>query len=172
MKTIEQKIILDRLSELNGAKLSGIFREHGNIWFEFEMEYDKTYVLMLQTFFRICRNGIILVTETDKYRDAAGREEFEWDIKGENAFDKWLEENEHEISGQHIIIKTEINNYGDLSVFFDNEMVLTVYSEVTNNVECWRFFEIDDDEKNVLIVNGNSVIYSDYNNGVDSNNEQ
>ncbi len=155
----DKGIILERTKCIINSKLAGIYRKHGDIWFEFEKN-EKTYVLLLQTFFRICNPEGVLVTDTDKYRANGEQEDdFEWDSEGANAFDQWLMQYSSELAGGVFVTETEMNIYGDFIIRFNNDSFLVVYIEVTNDTECWRFFQKDDAEENDLIVFGNFIIH-------------
>lgn len=158
MNTNNRSLIINRTKCLVNSKLTGIYREHGDIWFEFKDETGKIYVLLLQTFFRLCSKDKIIVTDTDKYRCTENDDDFEWDIKGANTFDKWLDRYGSKLIENIFVKRIELNAYGDFTIEFSDNSLLTIYIENTNDTECWRFFEKDDVEENDLIVLGNSII--------------
>lgn len=59
-----------------------------------------------------------------------------------------------------IVREVNITECGDLVIAFDKGITLTVYLEVTNDTECWRFFEKDGDEKYDLVVLGNLNVWN------------
>lgn len=46
----------------------------------------------------------------------------------------------------------EINNFGDLTVYFSNSITLTVYAGTASDEECWRFFEWHGKEEHLVIT--------------------
>lgn len=114
----------------------------------------------MQTLFRLCDNEKILITDTDKYKNfesESNNDLFEWDVHGANIFDKWVASNKNDLLNSLTVQKVKITEFGDLVIIFDKSITLTVYLEVTNDTECWRFFEKGNDEKYDLIVLGNCI---------------
>ena len=156
----ERNYISERLQVLVGNKVADINRNHGDIWIDFVDEHGKCYILLMQTLFRICGNEKILVTDTDKYNKLESESDddlFEWDVNGANIFDKWVASNKNDLLNNLIVQKVKITEFGDLVIIFNKSITLTVYLEVTNNTECWRFFEKGNDEKYDLIVLGDCI---------------
>ena len=56
-----------------------------------------------------------------------------------------------------VVQNVKISEFGDLVISFEKNLILTVYLEVTNETECWRFFEKGNDEKYDLVVLGNGI---------------
>lgn len=157
----ERNYISERLQVLVGNKVADINRNHGDIWIDFVDEHGKCYILLMQTLFRICDNEKILVTDTDKYNKLESESDddlFEWDVNGANIFDKWVASNKNDLLNNLIVQKVKITEFGDLVIIFNKSITLTVYLEVTNNTECWRFFEKGNDEKYDLIVLGDCIL--------------
>lgn len=160
MNKKERNYISERLQVLVGNKVADINRNHGDIWIDFVDEHGKCYILLMQTLFRICGNEKILVTDTDKYNKLESESDddlFEWDFNGANIFDKWVASNKNDLLNNLIVQKVKITEFGDLVIIFNKSITLTVYLEVTNNTECWRFFEKGNDEKYDLIVLGDCI---------------
>ena len=156
----ERNYISERLQVLVGNKVADINRNHGDIWIDFVDEHGKCYILLMQTLVRICDNEKILVTDTDKYNKLESESDddlFEWDVNGANIFDKWVASNKNDLLNNLIVQKVKITEFGDLVIIFNKSITLTVYLEVTNNTECWRFFEKGNDEKYDLIVLGDCI---------------
>lgn len=155
----EKAYIFDKLQILLGTRVTNINRNHGDIWFEFADESGKCYILLMQTLFRLCTDEKILITDTDKYKasDSIDDDAFDWDVQGANIFDKWVISSKNNLLNSLIVKDVGINKFGDLQILFNNNITLTVYLEVTNDNECWRFFEKDCDEKLDLVVLGNCV---------------
>ena len=160
MNKKERNYISEKLQILIGTKISDINRNHGDIWIDFADEHGKCYILLMQTLFRLCDNEKILITDTDKYKNfesESNNDLFEWDVHGANIFDRWVASNKNDLLNSLTVQKVKITEFGDLVIIFDKSITLTVYFEVTNDTECWRFFEKGNDEKYDLIVLGNCI---------------
>lgn len=160
MNKKERNYISEKLQILIGTKISDINRNHGDIWIDFADEHGKCYILLMQTLFRLCDNEKILITDTDKYKNfesESNNDLFEWDVHGANIFDKWVASNKNDLLNSLTVQKVKITEFGDLVIIFDKSITLTVFLEVTNDTECWRFFENGNDEKYDLIVLGNCI---------------
>ncbi len=127
------------ISVLQNLKLKDIHREHEYVAFTFAADDGTGYILMIYTFFRITDGNRILVTETDVFlKDGFDDDldEFEWDEPGANAFDQWLRDGLPGIVGQSVV-SAELNKYNDLILRFSEGVVLSVYSESTEDREYW-----------------------------------
>lgn len=159
MNKKERSYVSERLQILVGTKVTDINREYGDIWIDFTGEHGKCYILLMQTLFRLCDKEKILITDTDKYKNPEPEDNglFEWNVRGANLFDRWLAFHKNELLESLVVQKVEVTEFGDLVILFDRGITLTVYPEVTNGTECWRFFEKDSDEKYDLVVLGNGI---------------
>lgn len=165
----EMDFVNNKLQAIIGTRVAEICRNHGDIWIDFVDELEVHYILLMQTFFRFCDHEKILITDTDKYKPSYSElnnpmfneESFEWDRPGVNKFDEWI----HTCSSifKKLVVKeVNFNLFGDLTICFHNGIFLNVYLEITNDDECWRFFEKDADEKEDIIVLGNTIQCNDY----------
>jgi len=160
MNKKERIYVSEKLQILVGTKIADINRNHGDIWIDFVDENGKCYVLLMQTLFRLYDNKKILITDTDKYKNNESENDddsFEWDVQGANIFDKWISLNKEELLKGLVVQNVKISEFGDLVISFEKNLILTVYLEVTNETECWRFFEKGNDEKYDLVVLGNGI---------------
>lgn len=162
MNKKERDYISQRLQILVGTEVTDIHRAHGDIWIDFTDEHGKCYILLMQTLFRLCNKEKILITDTDKYKSVEAEKDdlFEWDVFGANIFDKWVISNKNDLLKKLIVREVNITEYGDLVIAFDKSITLTVYLEVTNDTECWRFFEKSSDEQYDLVVLGNQKVWN------------
>lgn len=158
----ERDYISQRLQILVGTEVTDIRRAHGVIRIDFTDEHGKCYILLMQTLFRLCNKEKILITDTDKYKSFEAEKDdlFEWDVFGANIFDRWVIANKNDLLKSLIVREVNITEYGDLVILFDKGITLTVYLEVTNDTECWRFFEKGNDEKYDFVVLGNLKIWN------------
>lgn len=79
-------------------------------------------------------------------------ENFNWDVKGNNLFDKWCDDFNKNFSDNIVIKSIEINNFGDLKIKFSNSITLNVFVDTTSNDECWRFFVWHGKERHLVIT--------------------
>lgn len=166
MNQNERCIIINRLKVIVGSKVGNITRNHGDIWIDFVSESGKEYVLLMQTLFRFCDTKKVLITDMDKYKvlDSVTTDKLlddeacNWDVQGQNIFDKWIEDSKTDLLRSLVVQDIKLNTFGDLKISFNHNIILTVYLEVTNDEECWHFFEKDADDNDDVIVLGNSII--------------
>ena len=85
-------------------------------------------------------------------------ESFDWDNPGVNKFDEWNDTYSSMLK-KLVVKEVNFNLFGDLTICFQNDVFLEVYLEVTNDEECWRFFEKEADDRGDIIVLGNTIIY-------------
>lgn len=159
MNEKERSYVSEKLQILVGTKVTDINRNHGDIWIDFTNEHGKCYILLMQTLFRLCDKEKILITDTDKYKgnESENDDLFEWDVCGANIFDQWVTSNKNDLLKRLIVQNVNVTEFGDLVIMFEQDISLTVYLEVTNDTECWRFFEKGSDEKYDLVVLGNGI---------------
>lgn len=161
---MEMDFVNNKLQAIIGARVAKVCRKHGDIWIDFEDERGVHYILLMQTLFRFCDNEKILITETDKYKPSHvelkspmfDEESFDWDRPGVNQFDEWMAACSSTFN-QFVVKEVSINAFGDTTIRFHNGVILVVYLEVTNEEECWRFFEKEADDKEDMIVLGNGI---------------
>lgn len=89
-----------------------------------------------------CVNGKIAFAKEDIFEPKQKNleENFEWDKKGNNLFDKKSEQwfqNWKEIYLEKILI----NERNDCKVYFSNGYILEIFIDSSSDVECWRFIE-------------------------------
>ncbi len=155
-----KELILRKLNKLQNSCHFRIGRAADMIWISFIGEDKKEYALHLQTFFRFCTEDEVLITDMDKYQPISELKEpydFNWDIKGENKFDKWCEKYNKEFFEYARVKCVKAENNGDLTIIFDNHIVLEVLIETTTGDECWRFFEKNNLNSH-FVVTGNGIM--------------
>lgn len=86
-------------------------------------------------------------------------EEFNWDIIGNNRFDEIIKQ--YFIDGNMVftVKKIVVNKFGDLKIYFENNFLLEVSSDISGNEECYRFFE--QKSENHLVVSGIGIELED-----------
>lgn len=124
------------------------------------MECRKsTYALHVQCQWRIVNSEKkeILLAASDMYSPRKGaefQEGFDWELRGNNLFD---EKSQDWLKGiRPIIIKYEINEWGDLVLFFENHDKLQIYNTSSDDSECWRLFRPNSEEPH-LVVYGSGI---------------
>lgn len=119
---------------------------------------SSQYAIDIDGFFRISDAGEIILSKDDMFRpnsflknSCINEEGFEWDVEGNNKFDENKESiNRLNLSVQDIIV----NELGDLKIVLSNNFLLEVLIDTNEDEECWRFFEVGNDEKTHIIVAG------------------
>lgn len=157
MTLSEKNTITEYINKINGAKDIKIGRVADMIWIAMKGLDGKDYALHLQTFFRFCNDKEVLITDTDKYQPISENEnfdwdDFDWDVQGNNLFDKWCNEFNKDLLDNIIIESVEINDFGDLKICFSNSVILTVFIDTTSDDECWRLFVWHGEEKHLVIT--------------------
>ncbi len=136
-----EKIISDYLDCIIGKKVGGIGRASNMMWIWIDVEEGNPLSFDIQTDWRIINNkGKVEVGSYDIYlpnTKVKDFDTFEWDVQGQNLFDeksqKWLKKN------SEIRIKEyDVNELGDLKLFFDNGDRLEVISNCSGESEIWR----------------------------------
>ena len=160
MEKNEIEILDTKLKSLYGAEWMIIGRASNMIWLGF-LKDDIDYALHVQSGFRVVQNGKILIADQDMYRPDPEVEndpdfnwdEFDWNVKGENCFDKWVKLFRSELRGG-IVEKIHISDCGDLKISLSNNMVIEVVNNSSDD-ESWRFFQRNTDDHTV--VYGNNI---------------
>lgn len=160
MNQEDRNYVSEKLQVLVGTKVSDVNRKYGDVWIDFTDGFRKRYILLMQTLFRMCDKENVLITDTDKYKkpDPEKDDLFEWYVQGANLFDKWVTSNKNKLLQNLLVKEVNVTEFGDLVIIFDRDITLTVYVEVTNDTECWRFFEEGNDEEFDLVILGNGLM--------------
>lgn len=168
---MKEKAIGQYIDRIIGKPICSIGRASNMLWIGMGeifttinrkgMEVKKsTYALHVQCQWRIVNNKKkeILLAATDMYsprKDVEFQEDFDWDIQGNNLFD---EKSQEWLKGAMPIIinEYEINQWGDLVLFFSNHDKLQTFSLTSNDSECWRLFKPNSEEPH-LVVYGSTI---------------
>lgn len=164
MQSIERNIIFHKLRLIEGAQIRKIGRAINIVWINFNGIDGKKYALHLQTFFRLCNKNNILITDCDKYlpidklssTPLFDLKTFNYDIQGDNLFDEWVKYQGETLLYNSFVDKVEVNTYGDLTIYFSNNLTLSIFLDTSNDDECWRIFELHSGEKH-FVVTGNRI---------------
>lgn len=159
MTLSEKNIIKEYLVKIIGANEIRIGRAVDLIWVAMKGTDGKDYALHMQAFFRFCSDDKILAANTDKYLPISPTEDiddFDWDVQGNNLFDKFSSEFNKTYSDDIAIESAEINEFGDLKICFSHSITLTAFVDTTSSEECWRIFEYRGDKKH-LVMTGKGI---------------
>lgn len=124
-------------------------------------EKPSRYALHIQTAFRFkCGNKIIL-GQADIFQPNArdfSNPDFDWssydyDISGNNHFDELSPQFSFGNDKGFVVKSVSVNNIGDLSITFQNNYKLEVFTDVFGPVECWRFFDFSADAGDIAVSN-------------------
>lgn len=168
MRLFERNIISVQLEKIKNADNIKIGRVADLIWIAFKSKNGREYALHLQTFFRFCDSEKVLIADGDKYNPISlieatpsfSLENFEWDKQGSNLIDEWISKSQSTLINKLTVKEVKVNPYGDLEIIFSQNITLTVLLDTTSRDECWRFFEKDTDDREDIIVLGNTIIYN------------
>ena len=168
MNLSENNIIIDKLMPIIGSKIYSIgTEENGNLWIRFINQQGNIYILIMQSFFRICDSETILITDLDKYepsdvfKSSVHYDEDNYDFKTPNSsiLHEWIDINEEKLISNLEVKDIKLNVLGDLEIKFNSDISLTVYLETTSDQECWYFLEESIDKTQLLIVYGMEVFF-------------
>lgn len=139
---------INRICDMFCISFGEMIEDNGSIF--------ARYAFHLQCTFRIVKDKKILLTSRDMYLPASkfygekfqwkefykNFDEFQWDTKGNSAFDENLLNLENEgILNDIIVIDTDVTSKGDLIIKFNNGMILETYLTTTAIEESWRFMD-------------------------------
>lgn len=164
MQPIERNIIFHKLRLIKGAQICKIGRAINIVWINFHGIDGKKYALHLQTFFRLCNKNNVLITDYDKYLPTDKLSStplfelktFNYDVQGDNLFDEWVKHQGEILLYNSVVDKVEVNTYGDLTIYFSNNLTLSIFLDTSGDDECWRIFELPSGEKH-FVVTGNKI---------------
>lgn len=118
-------------------------------------EVEKSeFALHVQSTWRIINTEKkeILLASSDFYsprEETISNKNFEWDIQGNNLFDKkapvWLQKVKPVFIEQY-----KLNRWGDLLLVLSNGERIEIYVDASDNTECWRM--LDSNNKNEHLV--------------------
>lgn len=169
--------IINKMSAMKGFELRQIARPGAMMSLEFgekikkntaggnddrELEIKDTvdlkYAVHVDGFFRITHKGRIALSKDDMFRpssliqnDTLDEVDFDWDIAGNNKFDE--EKNKFE-DIDLVIQEIYVNEYGDLRIILSDDYSIEVFIDTNEDEECWRFFEVGNNEKPHIVVTG------------------
>lgn len=184
MNQAERKIILETLSILVGKRLNWIGRaaamaslgfgdpvlmerivrkEDGT--FGTEKQMIPPYALHIDGIYRLICGEQVFLGKGDVFEPASGQqnkedfdwESFEWDIIGNNRYDEIGEKLLETSSPPLIVEKVSVNRLGDLSIHLTNGFKLEALIDTSGEEECWRFFEVGNEDSPHLVVTGQGI---------------
>lgn len=149
MKSNDVTYVRNYMEILMGAQWISAGRAAGMAIFGFQHK-DSEYALHVQSALRIRTENKIIVANLDMFDplpEMVGSQSFDWDsydwdVRGANCYDKWIQEFENEVENGEIGIvrKVLVNDLGDLIIEINNRLVIEVFVSSSRG-ECWRFFE-------------------------------
>ena len=153
----EKESIENRIRVVLGAKEIRFGRSIDVIWVALKGTDGKDYALHPRTFFRVCDENHVLVTNGDMYRllpeyETDTENPDAWDVQGHNCFDDWAKRFNKEYSGTVTVTSVDVKENGDLTLFFSNSLVLEILIDTTTDCECWRFFEYHGSDRHLVIT--------------------
>lgn len=159
------------ISNLKGERLRQISRGGSMVGFGFgenlkakvgNLNLRETiaskYAVHIDGFFRITHQGKIVLSKDDMFRpnsqipkDDFDEDNFEWDVSGNNKFD---EQKKFFCDIDLLVQDIIINEIGDLKIVLSNDFCIEVFIDTNEDEECWRFFEVGNNEKPHIVITG------------------
>ena len=103
---------------------------------------EEEIFIHIQSFFRFLKDGKVLISSEDMYRcgKKSNLENFQWDKPGESLFDDTMKLN-NDILFNSKIVSFNIENSGDLTVHFENDLILQIFVDTSESEEKYRIFD-------------------------------
>lgn len=164
MKQSHQQFILEKMAILKGAKISYIGRIAATGDICFESNDKKEYFLHIQTAFRIRKEDEISIANLDMFEPTETLENspsfdwktFNWDVQGFNQYDEWTKKYNKDKDNQVVVQNIDVNILGDFTVKCSHGVIMEIFTNATDDKECWRFFE-KTSKNHHLVVTGQGI---------------
>ena len=131
--------------ELLGSKISQISRVCDLVCMQLTTPKGNKLCLHIQSFFRIIKDRDVIISSEDMYRCASSSnyESFEWDVPGNSIYDQALEKIREDLYNA-AIVEYNRNDIGDMSITFENNLILQILVDTTESEEKYRIFNDTD----------------------------
>ena len=131
--------------DIIGSKILKISRVCDLASIQFLNCHEMVVTLNIQCFFRVLKNNKVLICSEDMYRcDSAYEcETFEWDIPGKSVYDQAVNKHIKELTNI-VVVDCKQNTSGDISIMFENDIVLQIIIDTTMSEEKYRIFNDND----------------------------
>ena len=131
--------------ELLGSKISQISRVCDLVCMQLTTPKGNELCLHIQSFFRIIKDGDVIICSEDMYRCASSSnyESFEWDVPGNSIYDQALKKIREDLRNVSII-EYNRNDIGDMSIIFENNLILQIFVDTIESEEKYRIFNDND----------------------------
>lgn len=140
--SIKERLLNSRLSEIGRAADLVCFRFADDSLVAVENEWE--YALHIQCPWRIVRRSSIITGIRDIYEPLPDVNYDEWDIPGNNNFDRTLDlQLEHELPLQ--VLQVGMDKLGGLRIILEEEYVMEIFVVTDLDVESWRFIDKKED---------------------------
>ncbi|MCL2807483.1 MAG: hypothetical protein FWD27_04870 [Coriobacteriia bacterium] len=139
----------DYVSRIIDSQILSLGRNKAMAWIIFKLG-DSEHSLEVYSSFRIKDNNKILVANLDMYEPTeslSGNESFDydafdWDAKGANRYDEWIEDvGLASLSGLKVV-DTKVNSCGDLTILLEQYIEIEVFLNHITYL-CWRLLDLD-----------------------------
>ena len=127
--------------EIKGNKIINISRACDLVCIDFGTPKGEVISLHIQCFFRLIKDGKILVSSDDIYRcpTSIDSESFAWDIPGQSIFDLNLSLY-WDIITNSPVCSVHFKKIGDLEIKFEQNMMLQIIVDTSITEEKYRIF--------------------------------
>ena len=134
------------LNNFLGGRIASLSRACDMVCIGFNLSNSNEIYIHIQSFFRILKDNMIIVSSQDMCRRGSNckdNEEFNWDVPGQTRYDDSLNEHIGTLIGSVVVdVKQETN--GDLVLFFNNDVVLQIFIDTVEIEEKYRIFSDTD----------------------------
>ena len=100
------------------------------------------------------KSDIFIPSSELRNKEGFKRNDFDWDVLGNNYFDEMLVEYITKEPFEFTVKKIEVNKFGDLKIIFMNNFAFEYFLDRTD--ENWRFFEHSNLDSH-LVIAGNEI---------------
>lgn len=179
MKKEEIKHILETVRQIEGKRLNKITRAASMGCFGFgdlvkvtkksstlrnnlesHEEFLPRWSLHADCCFRFACGDTILLTRSNMFLPSEKlmqTQDFDWgnyawDVPGNNYFDEIVLHHFQLESTAFVVQKVTVNQFGDLTISFDNHFMLEIIVDLSGPNECWRFFDMSADAEHLVIL--------------------
>ena len=134
------------VDKLIGGRITSINRICDLVSICFSLSNANDIYMHIQSFFRVLKDNIIIITSDDMYRrgnDCKDNEEFRWDLPGQSLYDDSVNKYIGTLIGSIVAnVRKEAN--GDLVLFCNNGLELQIFINTVEIEEKYRIFSDTD----------------------------
>lgn len=145
------KLMHTLIEKIHNCTLSDIERSGNMLWLVLKNNADE-YELQVCCPCRITQNNSVLLAKGDMYEPtstfAGEYDDFDWEVVGATLFD----EKKEALKNKYVVESVELSMFNDLKIQFSDGILLTTFSNESEEEEQWRLFHrFYRDEKQLVV---------------------